>query len=106
MLYEIHIPLIIMNASSFSSYDSCNSDKDICDIEFKKCLYGQCRRRDQPGFDHMSFVDTKTCKLKAKLAFVAVIGVGCQAYLDAQASACQCVPKNSKHATRNSKSEL
>lgn len=23
-------------------YDTCNSDKELCDIEFKRCLYKYC----------------------------------------------------------------
>lgn len=23
-------------------YDTCNSDKELCDIEFKRCLYNYC----------------------------------------------------------------
>jgi len=73
-------------------YDTCNADKDECDLKFKKCLYRQCRGRD------LDFIDSKKCKLKAKLFFVTVIGVGCQSYLDAQQNSCQCVA--------NPKSEL
>ena len=35
--------------------------------------------------------DSKACKLKAKLFYVTVIGVGCQSYLDTQREACVCV---------------
>jgi len=88
-------------------YDTCNSDKDLCDIEFKKCLYSVCRSDS----NKLSFIDGKTCKLKAKLFFVTVIGVGCQAYLDAQANACVCrsltEQKQSSYSQKNyQKNEL
>ena len=70
-------------------YDTCNADKDECDLKFKKCLYGHCKK-------DMSFLNSKKCKLKAKLFFVTVIGVGCQSYLDAQENACDCIPSKSK----------
>lgn len=66
-------------------YDTCNEDKDMCDLTFKKCLYKVCQMKKY------AFLDEKTCKLKAKLAYLAVIGVGCQMYKDAQTNACQCV---------------
>lgn len=67
-------------------YDTCNEDKDMCDLRFKKCLYANCRKPKK-----LSFLDTKACKLKAKLFYLTVIGVGCQSFLDAQENACQCV---------------
>jgi len=67
-------------------YDVCGEDKDMCDLYFRKCLYKVCRKED-----HKLFLDNKKCKLKAKLFYMAVIGVGCQPFKDAQKQACQCV---------------
>jgi len=67
-------------------YDSCGEDKDLCDLAFRKCLYKVCRKDE-----HKRFLDNKKCKLKAKLFYMAVIGVGCQPFKDAQRNACHCV---------------
>ncbi len=67
-------------------YDTCLEDKDECDLKFKKCLYKVCRSKKGEYFG------TKKCKLKAKLFYMTVLGVGCQSYLEAQKQACQCVP--------------
>ncbi len=66
-------------------YDTCGNDKDECDLKFKKCLYGTCKEK------RYEFLDSKKCRLKAKLFFITVLGVGCQPYISAQKSACQCV---------------
>ena len=64
-------------------------DKDDCDLTFKRCLYGFCKQR----FDkkHLQYFDKQKCKLKAKIFYVTVVGVGCQSYRDAQQKACRCV---------------
>ena len=64
-------------------YDTCGSDKDMCDVRFKKCLYASCKKAN-------SLMATG-CKIKAKMAFMAVLGIGCQPFKDAQAEACECV---------------
>ena len=53
---------------------------------FKKCLYKACKQTARS-----EFFDAKACRAKAKLAFLAVMGVGCQPYKDAQEEACECV---------------
>ena len=53
---------------------------------FKKCLYKACKATTRS-----EFFDAKACRAKAKLAFLAVMGVGCQPYKDAQTEACECV---------------
>lgn len=67
-------------------YDTCGEDKDLCDLTFRKCLYKVCRKGE-----HKLFLDNKKCKLKAKLFYMAVVGVGCQPFKDAQKNACKCV---------------
>ena len=66
-------------------YDTCGADKDECDLKFKKCLYGTCRKKQH------QFIDSKKCRLKTKLFYLTVLGVGCQSYMTAQKAACQCV---------------
>ena len=41
--------------------------------------------------EHARFLDNKKCKLKAKLFYMAVVGVGCTPFKDAQKAACECV---------------
>merc|ERR1712002_1274662 len=67
-------------------YDTCGEDKDECDLKFKKCLYATCKKKTKQGY-----FDTKKCRLKAKLFYITVLGVGCQSYINAQKAACQCV---------------
>ena len=66
-------------------YDSCGTDKDECDLIFKKCLYSKCKSKQH------KFFDAKKCRLKAKLFYVTVIGVGCQSFIDAQRNSCDCI---------------
>ena len=40
---------------------------------------------------HQRFLDNKKCKLKAKLFYMAVVGVGCVPFKEAQKNACNCV---------------
>jgi len=72
-------------------YDTCSEDKDFCDVKFRKCLYKVCRTDK-----HNKFLDNIKCKLKAKLFYMAVVGVGCHSYKDAQRNACECVPKKGR----------
>jgi len=67
-------------------YDTCGADKDECDLKFKKCLYSTCKKKTRQGY-----FDTKKCRLKAKLFYITVLGVGCQSYINAQKEACQCL---------------
>lgn len=75
-------------------YDTCGADKDECDLKFKKCLYGTCKRKKQD-----QFLDSKKCKLKAKLFYITVLGVGCQSYISAQTEACECVRRERSSST-------
>jgi len=82
-------------------YDTCGEDKDFCDVKFRKCLYKVCHM-DQ----HKKFLDNKKCKLKAKLFYMTVVGVGCQPFKNAQRMACECVKDKKKETTNFPKSEL
>lgn len=66
-------------------YDTCGQDKDDCDLKFKRCLYSSCKSKKH------EFFDAKKCRLKAKLFLMAVLGIGCQSFIDAQRQACICV---------------
>ena len=74
-------------------YDTCGEDKDLCDLSFRKCLYRVCRKDE-----HKYFLDNKKCKLKAKLFYMAVVGVGCQPYKNAQKNACVCEKDQNRNA--------
>jgi len=75
-------------------YDTCNSDKELCDIEFKRCLYKYC-----DSFEKGTAQETliKGCKTAAKVLFTGTITLGCKSYLDAQKRACFCPPVAGKY---------
>lgn len=68
-------------------YDVCGADRDICDLEFKTCLYSVCRSRK----DQWTVNELKACKVAAKLMYTATQAFGCKAYQDAQKKSCHCV---------------
>jgi len=70
-------------------YDGCGADKDICDLEFKKCLYKVC----SVNKDELSPLFMKACKGTAKLMYTGTLALGCKAFQDAQDKACICVRK-------------
>ncbi|CAG4955948.1 unnamed protein product [Parnassius apollo] len=77
-------------------YDTCNSGKEICDLEFKRCLYNYCDTYKTVNLAGDTI--TKGCKAAAKLLFTSTLTLGCKSYLDAQRNACYCPPtKNNKH---------
>lgn len=80
-------------------YDTCNEDKDLCDLKFKKCLYAVCRmlQEEPTPQPRRTQLDQQTCKAKAKLAYMAVMAVGCQLYRDAQKQACTCIRTNTRN---------
>ncbi|KAJ8978879.1 hypothetical protein NQ317_008494, partial [Molorchus minor] len=90
-------------------YDTCNKDKEICDVDFKRCLYKYCdsyekaiggtavvkatNKQQATSNDQLhiqSRVDRGTCKGAAKMLFTGTLTLGCKAYLDAQKEACFC----------------
>lgn len=77
-------------------YDTCGSDKDECDLRFKKCLYNTCNSNQQ----EMEVLSLKACKGGAKLLYTATLALGCTSYKDAQEQACICVDKNDIPETR------
>ncbi|PNF17609.1 hypothetical protein B7P43_G14079 [Cryptotermes secundus] len=80
-------------------YDTCGEKKELCDFEFKKCLYTACRRNDIVS----GLTGGKGCKVVAKLSFTATMTLGCKSYLDSQEEACTCIPRKKKY-TRGGKS--
>jgi secretory phospholipase A2 len=68
-------------------YDTCNSDKELCDLDFKRCLYKYCDSFEKgPAGD----VLIKGCKAAAKMLFTGTMTLGCKSYQDAQQRACFC----------------
>lgn len=68
-------------------YDTCNSDKELCDIEFKRCLYKYC---DSYEKSIVNDIMVKGCKAAAKMLFTGTLTLGCKSYLDSQERACYC----------------
>lgn len=71
-------------------YDTCNSDKEKCDLEFKRCLYKYCE-----GYQSSTVINT--CKAAAKVLFTGTTALGCKSYMDAQKEACYCGDKWNKN---------
>ncbi len=76
-------------------YDTCNSDRDLCDLRFRRCLYRVCSTLESKLFEQ------DPCKAKARAAFLLVQGLGCPLYRDAQRNACMCVRKRRKVSGRD-----
>ncbi|XP_015586001.1 group XIIA secretory phospholipase A2 [Cephus cinctus] len=66
-------------------YDTCGSDKEKCDIAFKRCLYKYC-----DSYENTGSAVANTCKAAAKMLFTGTIALGCKSYLDSQNEACYC----------------
>lgn len=84
-------------------YDTCNMQKDLCDMEFKNCLYRYCDNHKKSIGDKM----VTACKSAAKILFTGTMALGCKAYLDAQKNACYCPSsygwkKEHKHGSKYS----
>lgn len=72
-------------------YDTCNTDKEKCDLEFKRCLYKYCE-----GYQSSSVAIVNACKGAAKVLYTGTTALGCKSFLDAQKTACYCGDKWSK----------
>ncbi|RZC37281.1 group XIIA secretory phospholipase A2 [Asbolus verrucosus] len=70
-------------------YDTCNNDKEVCDMEFKRCLYKYCDSYQQSVGGGST---VKACKGAAKILFTGTLTLACKAYIDAQTKACYCPP--------------
>lgn len=69
-------------------YDTCNKDKELCDLDFKRCLYNYCETHEKTTT--VGSLVAKGCKTAAKLLFTGTITLGCKSYLDSQGRACYC----------------
>ncbi|XP_049773140.1 group XIIA secretory phospholipase A2 [Schistocerca cancellata] len=67
-------------------YDTCGSDKEKCDLEFKRCLYKICEKHQKLITDK----GVKACKAAAKMLFTGTLTLGCKSFLDSQKRACFC----------------
>lgn len=81
-------------------YDTCNSDKELCDLDFKRCLYKYCDAFDKGPTGDMLI---KGCKAAAKMLFTGTMTLGCKSYLDAQQRACFCPPVNQNNGKERDK---
>lgn len=88
-------------------YDTCNNDKEVCDMEFKRCLYKYCESYEKTVggstivkskkfslIVHLVNIYLKilACKAAAKMLFTGTLTLGCKSYIDAQSKACYCPP--------------
>lgn len=87
-------------------YDTCNNDKEVCDMEFKRCLYRYCDSyegtvgansiiKGKISYALLTLfviIFVTACKAAAKMLFTGTLTLGCKAYIDAQQKACYCPP--------------
>ncbi|KAK9504821.1 hypothetical protein O3M35_009001 [Rhynocoris fuscipes] len=73
-------------------YSTCNTDKEKCDIDFRKCLYKICESIKVNTDD----LANKGCKAAAKMLYTATTALGCSFYQSAQEEACFCQPPKKK----------
>lgn len=66
-------------------YDTCLSDKEKCDLDFKRCLYKYC-----DGYKNTGITIVNTCKAAAKMLYTGTTTLGCKSFVDAQKQACWC----------------
>lgn len=84
-------------------YDTCNKDKELCDLDFKRCLYNYCDTHEKTT---VGSIVAKGCKAAAKMLFTGTITLGCRSYLDSQERSCYCASPSSSSSSksdRNSK---
>ncbi|XP_065360054.1 group XIIA secretory phospholipase A2 [Calliphora vicina] len=79
-------------------YDTCNSDKELCDLDFKRCLYKYC---DSYEKSIASDLMMKGCKAAAKMLFTGTLTLGCKSYLDSQQRTCYCPPPKPQREDKN-----
>lgn len=77
-------------------YDTCNKDKELCDIDFKRCLYNYCDTHEKSA---VGSIVAKGCKAAAKMLFTGTVTLGCKSYLDSQERACYCAPPSSSSSS-------
>jgi secretory phospholipase A2 len=85
-------------------YGTCGSDKDTCDLHFKKCLYKKCRAEK----DSVSKFKHKGCQAGAKVLHAATTTLGCKSFINAQKENCLCPSQKgeSKSKSKASRDEF
>lgn len=92
-------------------YDTCNQDKELCDLEFKRCLYRYCDKSSAnwsgcSGKSPIGAAVAKGCKAAAKMLFTGTMTLGCRSYLDSQERACYCeTPSSSSKSDKDYKNK-
>lgn len=79
-------------------YETCNSDKELCDLDFKRCLYKYCDNSEKSIVNDLV---TKGCKGAAKMLFTGTLTLGCKSYLDSQKRSCYCGTNSSNNNKNN-----
>lgn len=79
-------------------YDTCNKDKELCDLDFKRCLYNYCETHEKTT---IGSVVAKGCKAAAKMLSTGTMTLGCKAYLDSQERSCYCSGTTSNGYDKN-----
>lgn len=82
-------------------YDTCNKDKEMCDLDFKRCLYAYCDTHEKST---VGYLVVKGCKAAAKMLFTGTVTLGCKSYLDSQERACFC-PADSNNKNNKKKNK-
>lgn len=80
-------------------YDTCNKDKEMCDLDFKRCLYAYCDTHEKTAVGN---IVVKGCKAASKMLFTGTLTLGCKSYLDSQARTCYC-PNDTSNNGKNKK---
>lgn len=70
-------------------FSTCGSTRTRCDTDFKKCMMKKCTAFSKP---HQR-KERDDCEGQAQMLFTGTRALGCQAYLDSQAEACTCGPR-------------
>lgn len=103
-------------------YDTCNKDKELCDLDFKRCLYSYCDKYEKttvggdiilkgmPKQFCILFLEKfklygsiTGCKTAAKMLYTATNTLGCRPYLNAQSNACYCSSTGSSSGKNKNK---
>lgn len=69
-------------------YETCNNDKELCDLDFRRCLHKICDAMTTFGE-----LGVKGCKLASNTLFTTTVTLGCKSYLDSQTRSCYCPPE-------------
>lgn len=100
-------------------YDTCNNDKQMCDLDYRRCLLKICERASvfgEIGVKGIIWCETRNtiggqqiinsllsgCKLAANTLFSTTVTLGCKSYQDSQAKSCYC-PAEEKYYTKYEK---